>query len=92
MNEWKKSMTHITFDSKEDVLSKIEAMHKEKMTLKDKLIKALNYELVIPTQSLIALCSIVTIAFGIKITEFRPQTYNYEITVINERGEHEKTY
>lgn len=92
MNEWKKATAHIKFESEMDVLLKIDQMKLEKKSLFQKISDVLNYEVAISTSSLVAVCSIFVIAFGLRVSNITPQNSTHSITVINERGQYEKTY
>ena len=92
MNEWQKTMQNITFDGKHDVLQRISEIESGPLSIRQRINNMLNYELVIPTQPLIALCTLMVIAIGVKVSNPEPSSHAYGITVINERGEYEKTY
>lgn len=92
MNEWNKATQHIKFESEMDVLLKIEQMKLEKRSLFQKIGDVLNYEVTISTSGLVAICSIFVIAFGLRVSNISPQNSPHSITVINERGQYEKTY
>lgn len=92
MNDWKKATEHIQFKSEMEVLSKIDQMQLEKKSLFQKISDMLNYEVTISTSGLIALCSVFVIAIGLRVSNITPQNSPHSITVINERGQYEKTY
>jgi predicted RNA-binding protein associated with RNAse of E/G family len=92
MNEWNKATQHIKFESEMNVLLKIDQMQHKKKSLLQKMNEALNYEVTISTSGLVALCSIFVIALGLRVSNISPQNSPHSITVINERGQYEKTY
>lgn len=92
MNDWKKATEHIKFESEMDVLLKIDQMKLEKKRLFQKIGDVLNHEVTISTSGLVAVCSIFVIAFGLRVSNISPQNSTHSITVINERGQYEKTY
>lgn len=92
MNEWQKTMQKMTFDGKQDVLHRISQIESSPLSISQRMVKLLNHELVIPTQPVIALCTLMVIAIGVKVSTLEPTNHAYGITVINERGEYEKTY
>ena len=92
MNEWQKTLQKMTFDGKHDVLHRINEIESSPLSIGQRIVNLLNYELVIPTQPVIALCTLMVIAIGVKVSNLEPSGHAYGITVINERGEYEKTY
>lgn len=92
MNDWQKSTQNITFKGHDEVLSKISSMKIEKKSLFQKIKDVLDYEISIPTRGFVVYCSVFILAMSLRLTYFTPQNYSYSITVINERGDYEKTY
>ena len=92
MNDWQKSTQNINFRGHDEVLSKISVLKNEKKSLVQKISDLLNYEITIPTRGVVVYCSIFILAFSLRLSYFTPQSFNYSITVINERGDYEKTY
>ncbi len=92
MNDWQKSTQNIKFESHGEVISKISAMRMEKKSLFQKIADLLDYEISIPTRGVVVYCSVFILAMSLRLTYFTPQSYSYSITVINERGDYEKTY
>ena len=92
MNNWKKATETIKFNGYEEVLTEIEKLSSEESRFSGKIKNFLNYELYIPTKSILAVCTMVALIVSFKVTTLAPETYAYSITVINERGSYEKTY
>jgi predicted RNA-binding protein associated with RNAse of E/G family len=92
MNNWQNSTQNIKFKGHDEVLLKISDLKKEKKNLIHKIIDLLDYEISIPTRGLVVYCSVFILAVSLRLTYFTPQSFSYSITVINERGEYEKTY
>ncbi len=86
MNEWKNGLNHVSFEGKDYVLAQVNPAKNSRLSL------FLNYELHIPTASLIACVAAFCILIGAKTHYYTPIELAYNIRVINERGEYEKTY
>lgn len=91
-SKWQNATQTIQFRGEKEVIHAIIHDQNKPKTLWQKINDLLNYELLIPTKGLIATCTVFALAVGIRATYFTPQMHTYSITVINERGYHEKTY
>ncbi len=88
MNHIEKKYEAIVFEGKEAVLKAIKRPENSATSLS----RFLNYEIPIPISAVVSYAALFFIAVGIKTSYFKPFEPTYAISVINERGEHEKDY